>query len=127
MWLMWGKDATLVVIGSALGIGVAMDMQRGLHGTRTHSSSRDSGGRQPQGAGRAGRRFQSCAANPAAPPILGPGGDAAVAGGARSVIDLFEAARQLEVFCDRQGWRSCFIGGIAVQRWGEPRVTLDVD
>lgn len=43
------------------------------------------------------------------------------------MIDLFEAARQLQVFCDRQGWRSCFIGGIAVQRWGEPRVTLDVD
>jgi len=40
---------------------------------------------------------------------------------------LFEAARQLQVFCDGQGWRSCFIGGLAVQRWGEPRVTLDVD
>jgi len=40
---------------------------------------------------------------------------------------LFEAARQLQAFCDRQGWRSCFIGGIAVQRWGEPRVTRDVD
>ena len=39
----------------------------------------------------------------------------------------FEAARQLQAFCDRQGWRSCFIGGIAVQRWGEPRVTRDVD
>jgi hypothetical protein len=33
----------------------------------------------------------------------------------------------LQVFCDGQGWRSCFIGGLAVQRWGEPRVTLDVD
>ena len=43
------------------------------------------------------------------------------------MIDLFEAARQLQVFCDVQGWRSCFIGGLAVQRWGEPRVTLDVD
>ena len=31
------------------------------------------------------------------------------------------------MFCDRQGWRSCFIGGVAVQRWGEPRVTRDVD
>lgn len=40
---------------------------------------------------------------------------------------LFEAARQLQAFCDRHGWRSCFIGGIAVQRWGEPRVTRDVD
>ncbi len=41
--------------------------------------------------------------------------------------DLFEAARQLQEFCDREGWRSCFIGGLAVQRWGEPRVTRDVD
>ena len=24
-------------------------------------------------------------------------------------------------------WRFCFIGGVAVQRWGEPRVTQDVD
>jgi hypothetical protein len=43
------------------------------------------------------------------------------------MIDLFETACQLQDFCDRQGWRSCFIGGIAVQRWGEPRVTRDVD
>jgi hypothetical protein len=43
------------------------------------------------------------------------------------MIDLFEAARELQEFCDRNGWRSCFIGGLAVQRWGEPRVTRDVD
>jgi len=43
------------------------------------------------------------------------------------VIDLFEAALHLQTFCDLQDWRSCFIGGIAVQRWGEPRVTRDVD
>ncbi len=43
------------------------------------------------------------------------------------MIDLFGTAIQLQDFCDRQGWRSCFIGGIAVQRWGEPRVTRDVD
>lgn len=43
------------------------------------------------------------------------------------MIDIFEAARQLQSFCDQRGWRSCFIGGIAVQRWGEPRVTRDVD
>lgn len=43
------------------------------------------------------------------------------------MIDLFAAAKQLQDFCDGQGWRSCFIGGIAVQRWGEPRVTRDVD
>lgn len=41
--------------------------------------------------------------------------------------DLFAAARALQDFCDQRAWRSCFIGGIAVQRWGEPRVTRDVD
>ncbi len=41
--------------------------------------------------------------------------------------DLFEVARQLQEFCDSRGWRSCFIGGLAVQRWGEPRVTRDAD
>jgi len=43
------------------------------------------------------------------------------------MIQLFEAAKQLQAFCDGQGWRSCVIGGLAVQRWGEPRATLDVD
>lgn len=43
------------------------------------------------------------------------------------MIDLFETAWQLQSFCDQKKWRSCFIGGIAVQRWGEPRVTRDVD
>lgn len=40
---------------------------------------------------------------------------------------IFEAARELQGYCDQRGWRSCFIGGIAVQRWGEVRVTRDVD
>ena len=43
------------------------------------------------------------------------------------MIDLFESARHLQNFCDRQGWRSCIIGGIAVLRWGETRVTRDID
>lgn len=43
------------------------------------------------------------------------------------MIDIFEAARDLEAFCDAQGWQSCFIGGVAVQRWGEPRVTRDIN
>ena len=33
-----------------------------------------------------------------------------------SVIDLLDAARELQDFCDNNGWRSCLIGGIAVQR-----------
>lgn len=40
---------------------------------------------------------------------------------------LFRIARQLQEFCDGQGWRSCLIGGIAVNRWGRTRVTSDVD
>jgi len=43
------------------------------------------------------------------------------------MLALFKAAEQLQDFSDRQAWRSCFIPGIAVQRWGEPRVTRDVD
>ena len=43
------------------------------------------------------------------------------------MIALFQPARQLQDFCDQQGWRSCFIGGIAVLRWGETRVTRDID
>jgi hypothetical protein len=29
--------------------------------------------------------------------------------------------------CQRFGFRFCFIGGVAVQRWGNPRFTADVD
>jgi hypothetical protein len=43
------------------------------------------------------------------------------------MIALFEPARRLQEFCDGRGWRSCFIGGIAVLRWGETRVTRDID
>jgi hypothetical protein len=44
-----------------------------------------------------------------------------------SGIDLFDTARELQDFCDEQNWHSCFIGGIAVQRWSQARVTRDVD
>lgn len=40
---------------------------------------------------------------------------------------LVEAAREIQDFCDSQGWRFCFIGGIAVQHWGEARLTRDAD
>jgi hypothetical protein len=40
---------------------------------------------------------------------------------------LFDAARDLQVFLESRGWRFCFIGGLAVLRWGEPRFTRDVD
>lgn len=40
---------------------------------------------------------------------------------------IFAAALDLQTFCEHAGWRFCFIGGIAVQRWGEPRFTQDAD
>jgi hypothetical protein len=43
------------------------------------------------------------------------------------VNGLFIAAQQVQVLCRQERWSFCFIGGLAVQRWGEPRVTRDVD
>lgn len=40
---------------------------------------------------------------------------------------VLEAALRLQDVCRQRGWRFCFIGGLAVQRWSEPRVTDDVD
>ncbi len=40
---------------------------------------------------------------------------------------ILEAAAELQSFCEAQRYRFCFIGGLAVQRWGEPRVTNDAD
>lgn len=40
---------------------------------------------------------------------------------------LFEVATTIQDFCCDRAWRFCFIGGLAVQRWGEPRQTRDVD
>ncbi len=33
----------------------------------------------------------------------------------------------MQDFCSSQNYRFCFIGGLAVQRWGEPRLTVDAD
>jgi hypothetical protein len=40
---------------------------------------------------------------------------------------ILEAALELQAFCAAQRWRFCFIGGIVVPRWGEPRTTADAD
>jgi hypothetical protein len=40
---------------------------------------------------------------------------------------LFSAAAEVQAFCAARNWRSAIIGGVAVQRWGEPRLTRDVD
>ncbi|MEI7940230.1 MAG: nucleotidyl transferase AbiEii/AbiGii toxin family protein [Verrucomicrobiota bacterium] len=39
---------------------------------------------------------------------------------------LLAAVRVQSLLLDR-GWRFCFIGGIAIQRWGIPRFTTDID
>lgn len=40
---------------------------------------------------------------------------------------VFGAALEIQSFCRQRQWRFCFIGAVAVQRWGEPRLTQDVD
>jgi hypothetical protein len=41
--------------------------------------------------------------------------------------DIFAAAIEVEQVLRRAGFGFCFIGGLAVQRWGQPRMTADVD
>ena len=43
------------------------------------------------------------------------------------MIELFRVAGELQSFCESQNWSFCFIGGLALQRWGEVRETIDVD
>ena len=40
---------------------------------------------------------------------------------------IFSASLEIQEFCHRRAWRFCFIGGIAVQHWGEARLTRDAD
>ena len=42
-------------------------------------------------------------------------------------MSIFEAAAELAAFLDEQGVSYAVLGGLAVQHWGEPRVTQDVD
>ena len=41
--------------------------------------------------------------------------------------ELLAAAKEICDWLERERYRSCVIGGLAVQRWGEPRLTRDVD
>jgi predicted nucleotidyltransferase len=43
------------------------------------------------------------------------------------INELVAAAAKLQSLLDERGWRYCFIGGMAVQAWSEPRYTHDVD
>lgn len=40
---------------------------------------------------------------------------------------LYAAAREIVSWLERHRMKTCIIGGLAVQRWGEPRLTRDVD
>jgi hypothetical protein len=41
--------------------------------------------------------------------------------------ELTRLALEIQKFCEEREWPFCFIGGLAVQYWGEPRLTQDVD
>ena len=43
------------------------------------------------------------------------------------INELVATAAELQSLMIRHGWRFCFIGGLAVQAWSEPRYTKDVD
>lgn len=43
------------------------------------------------------------------------------------MVNVLQAAAELQTFCVSREWRFCFIGGLALLRWGEPRETVDVD
>jgi len=43
------------------------------------------------------------------------------------MIEIVEAAEEVQSFCMARGWRFCIIGGIAALHWGEIRATRDVD
>jgi len=40
---------------------------------------------------------------------------------------LVKLAAELQQFLDSKSWKNCLIGGLVLQRWGEPRLTKDVD
>ena len=43
------------------------------------------------------------------------------------MTSLVAAAREVLDWMHHGEWRCCVIGGLAVQRWGEPRLTQDVE
>lgn len=43
------------------------------------------------------------------------------------MLEVYRAGADLQQRFRSQGWRFCLIGGLALQRWGEPRETIDVD
>ncbi len=43
------------------------------------------------------------------------------------MTDLIAVAAELQKFCEDRNWNFCIIGGLALQFWGEQRLTKDVD
>jgi hypothetical protein len=43
------------------------------------------------------------------------------------MIDLFRTAFNVQAVFEKQRWKYCFIGGVAVQKWGQARFTKDID
>ena len=43
------------------------------------------------------------------------------------MIDLTNAAADIQNFIEDKGWEFYFIGGLTVQVWGQPRLTRDID
>lgn len=43
------------------------------------------------------------------------------------MTELVQLASELQSFFEEKDWRFCFIGGFALQHWGEQRLTKDVD
>ena len=43
------------------------------------------------------------------------------------MIDLAKSAQDLQRFLGERSWKNCIIGGLALQRWGQQRLTKDVD
>lgn len=40
---------------------------------------------------------------------------------------LYQAGLEVQTFLQNRKWPFCFIGGIAVLRWGQVRMTQDID
>lgn len=43
------------------------------------------------------------------------------------VNPLFQAGLEIQTTCENNDWSFCFIGGLAVIRWGDMRMTQDID
>src|SRR5512141_2545178 len=69
-----------------------------------------------------------CCRQPQTSPLVRTRGAAgALPPGPRRVNPIFAAALEVQGFCADRELAFCFIGGLALQRWGEPRLTQDVD